>query len=100
MTDLSPLARLEQLRSLDLGYCQRVKNLAPLAGLRDLQHLDLQDTIVRDLSPLASLRDLQSLKAARLVCGSTNKAAQMSSRRARSLRARRDGVLQLATGCI
>jgi len=60
-TDLSPLAGLQGLQSLDLQFCEGVTDLAPLAGLQALQNLDLSGTDVTDLAPLAGLQALQSL---------------------------------------
>ena len=60
VSDLAPLANLTKLRSLDLEDTQ-VSDLAPLANLTKLQSLDLDDTQVSDLTPLANLTKLQSL---------------------------------------
>lgn len=58
--DLSPVADLTDLGSLDLSGCTRVTDLGPLSGLRKLTRLDLQGcTGVADLSPLANLQALQ-----------------------------------------
>jgi internalin A len=61
LTDLSPLAGLTGLQSLNLSDCQRVTDPAPLAGLQALQSLDLASTAVTDLAPLAGLQALQRL---------------------------------------
>jgi internalin A len=61
LRDLSPLARLQGLESLDLSMCAGVTDLSPLAGLQGLQSLNLSHTWVRDLSPLAGLQELRSL---------------------------------------
>ena len=61
LTDLSPLARLERLQSLNLYFCKGVTDLAPLAGLQGLQTLFLTATGVTDLAPLAGLQGLQTL---------------------------------------
>ena len=62
LSDLSPLAGLRALQSLDLWECTGVRDLSPLAGLRALQRLDLRSCEgVSDLSPLVSLQVLQSL---------------------------------------
>src|SRR5215203_1286239 len=58
--DLSPLACLAGLQSLDLAGT-KVMNLTPLACLAGLQSLDLVGTGVTDLSPLLGLAGLQSL---------------------------------------
>jgi internalin A len=60
-TDLSPLARLKQLQTLNLSGCEDVTDVTPLAGILGLQDLDLSCTGVTDLSPLAGLQALQSL---------------------------------------
>src|ERR1041385_1194578 len=39
--DLSPLAELTHLTTLDLGHCTQVGDLGPLAGLKELITLDL-----------------------------------------------------------
>ncbi len=58
--DLTPLAALTDLPSLDLSGCQRVTDLGPLAGLRRLQRLDLHGCRqVTDLTPLQHLQSLQ-----------------------------------------
>lgn len=61
VSDLSPLTELTSLRSLNLGSCSS-SDLRPLAGLTSLQSLDLSDCIaVTDLTPLAGLFSLRSL---------------------------------------
>ncbi|MEC7945958.1 MAG: NACHT domain-containing protein [Myxococcota bacterium] len=58
--DLSPVAELTELGSLDLSGCTRVTDLGPLSGLRKLTRLDLQGCKgVADLAPLANLQALQ-----------------------------------------
>jgi len=58
--DLSPVAALEELGSLDLSGCTRVTDLGPLSGLHKLTRLDLQGcAAVEDLGPLANLQALQ-----------------------------------------
>ena len=58
--DLSPLAKLQGLQSLDLTWA-KVKDLRPLASLQGLQSLGLSFSTVSDLSPLTGLQGLQSL---------------------------------------
>ncbi|HUW82784.1 MAG TPA: P-loop NTPase fold protein [Phycisphaerae bacterium] len=58
--DLSPLAGLKPLTELYLSTTQ-VRDLVPLAGLTNLINLDLSRTQVRDLSPLAGLKALERL---------------------------------------
>ena len=60
--DLAPLAGLAQLQSLSLYGCTGVADLAPLAGLKQLHGLDLYGcTGVADLAPLAGLAQLRVL---------------------------------------
>lgn len=66
--DLSPLACLSQLQALSLisgeiEFIQTLKlgSLTPLAGLRLLQRLQLEETDVVDIQPLASLTGLRLL---------------------------------------
>ena len=54
MSDLAPLAGLTNLQTLDCHSTQ-VSDLAPLAGLTNLQTLDCHSTQVSDLAPLAGL---------------------------------------------
>jgi len=65
LSDLSPLANLTTLQSLDCHSTQ-VSSLAPLANLTSLQWLDCHSTQVSDLVPLANLTALQWLN-----CSST-----------------------------
>jgi len=58
--DLTPLAELTSLVSLDLAGT-KVTDLTPLAGLTVLQSLDLRGTPVTDLTPLAGVTGLKSL---------------------------------------
>ncbi len=60
LKEIAPLARLKNLKSLHLDDTQ-VADLSPLAGLRKLEWLHLHDTQVVDLSPLAGLRKLEWL---------------------------------------
>ena len=54
-SDLEGLARLTALESLDLSGCQLPDNLRPLAQLRNLKSLQLQNTGV----PEAAIIELQ-----------------------------------------
>ena len=70
--DLSPLAGLTSLQSLNLAGCKQLRgNLSPLAGLTSLQSLNLYGCrqLSGGLSPLAGLTSLQSLDLTR--CGSS-----------------------------
>ena len=60
MTDLTPLAQLTNLQSLNCSDTQ-VTDLTPLAQLANLQSFDCGDTQVTDLTPLAQLTNLRSL---------------------------------------
>ena len=51
---MAPLAGLTNLQSLDLNGTQ-VSDVAPLAGLTNLQSLDLRGTQVSDVAPLAGM---------------------------------------------
>ncbi|GAA3989601.1 NACHT domain-containing protein [Allokutzneria multivorans] len=56
--DLSPLAKLDNLRSLSLADCERIEDLTPLARL-PLRTLSLQRASqLIDLQPLAGMRNL------------------------------------------
>ena len=55
--DISLLARLVNLRTLDLSHTQ-VQDIGPLAGLENLRHLYLFNTQVQDIGPLAGLVNL------------------------------------------
>jgi len=62
LSDLSPLAGLTNLSSLDLSNCKDLSDLSPLAGLTNLSNLILKRcTALSDLSPLAGLRNLSTL---------------------------------------
>ena len=61
VSDLTPLARLANLQSLDMNQAAGVKDLSPLARLAGLRSLNLAGTGVEDLSPLAGLKNLSSL---------------------------------------
>jgi len=61
LCDIAPLAVLRHLEHLNLNY-SRVSNLEPLSGLLNLQSLHLFQTQVSDLSPLASLINLQEIR--------------------------------------
>jgi hypothetical protein len=58
------IAGLTDLQRLDLTNTQ-VSDLAPLAGLTALRNLDLSETQVNDLTPLAGLTALQNLDLSR-----------------------------------
>src|SRR6516165_2796889 len=61
LIDLSPLARLTLLQTLNLT-CWQLTDFSPLTKLTSLQTLDLSDCEqLTDLSPLARLTSLQTL---------------------------------------
>ncbi|NOS87464.1 MAG: TIR domain-containing protein [Methylococcaceae bacterium] len=65
LDDLSPLAALSNLQTLDCGITS-ISDLSPLATLGNLQTLKCVGTNISDLSPLAALSNLQTLN-----CSST-----------------------------
>jgi internalin A len=70
LTDLSPLAGLASLQTLELYGC-RLTDLSPLAGLTSLQTLGLsRNEQLTDFSPLAGLASLQTLEL--FFCGLTD----------------------------
>ena len=63
ISDLSPLAGLTQLNHLELYHASNLSDLSPLAGLTQLNHLELsQARNISDLSPLAGLTQLNHLE--------------------------------------
>jgi len=60
VTDATPLAKLTNLQSIDLGLT-RVTDATPLAKLTNLQSIDLSFTGVTDVTPFAKLTNLQSI---------------------------------------
>jgi Leucine-rich repeat (LRR) protein len=64
ISDLSPLAGLVKLKSLDL-LSTNISDLSPLAVLENLTNLNLSRTSVSDLSPLAVLENLTNLDLSR-----------------------------------
>ena len=60
ISNLSPLAGLTNLQYLNL-YSNLISDLSPLEGLTNLQELDLDGNQISDLSPLAGLTNLQEL---------------------------------------
>jgi len=61
VTDLAPLAKLENLKRLHLYNRTHGCDLIPLAGLKNLESLTLAGTSDRDLTPLIGLTNLKSL---------------------------------------
>jgi hypothetical protein len=60
VSDLSPLAELKNLKELDLNNFH-VSDLSALAELKNVKELYLSGTQASDLSPLAELEDLTTL---------------------------------------
>ncbi|MEL6341722.1 MAG: leucine-rich repeat domain-containing protein, partial [Myxococcota bacterium] len=63
LTDVSPLARAPALQRLSLSACAALRDFSPLAEMHALRALDLSDNLaLEDLSPLARLHNLRSLE--------------------------------------
>ena len=60
ITDVKPLAKLRELRHLDLTQNQ-IEDLRPLANLTKLESLTLNQNRITDLSPLVNLKSLRVL---------------------------------------
>lgn len=58
--DLSPVERLTDLKKLNL-YASSVKNIQPLSGLKNLEELILDSTLVADIKPIKELKKLKVL---------------------------------------
>ncbi|GAB2854195.1 NACHT domain-containing protein [Actinoallomurus bryophytorum] len=58
--DLRPLATL-RLDGLGLWGCRGIRDFSPLARLPELRFLDLEDTNIGDLSPIAEMANLETL---------------------------------------
>jgi hypothetical protein len=61
LTDISPLVNLISLQTLNLSLNVRLRDISPLANLTFLQTLDLSENDITDISPLANLTTLQTL---------------------------------------
>lgn len=66
ISDLTPLAGLTNLERLNLRG-NRIADLTPLAGLTNLRELHLGDNQIRDISPLAGLTNLTWFSAGNFV---------------------------------
>jgi Leucine-rich repeat (LRR) protein len=62
--NVEPLSRLRGLKSVDLSNVNTLFDLSPLAGLRNLSSLDVFGTYV-DLRPIRALRGLEALRIGR-----------------------------------
>ena len=58
ISDLSPIAGLHNLRTLDIGD-NSVSDLSPLAELTNLESINIGNNRISDLSPLAGLKNLE-----------------------------------------
>lgn len=58
LTDISLLAKLKNLKNLNLGY-NEISDLTPLAGLGELEKLHLGSNQITDLRPLGNLKKLK-----------------------------------------
>ena len=58
--DLTPLAEMTEMRSIDLYYAP-VSDLRPLARMTNMRDLYIRETNVSDVTPLASMTKLETL---------------------------------------
>ncbi|WP_185512436.1 leucine-rich repeat domain-containing protein, partial [Listeria booriae] len=63
ITDLTGIQQLSHLKTLHAEGNEggRIQQLAPLASIKNLEHLTLRNEFIQDLTPLAKLTQLQSL---------------------------------------
>ena len=61
VSDISALAALTQLTTLNLGYNRQISDVSALAALTQLTTLDLSSNAVSDISALAALTQLTTL---------------------------------------
>ncbi|MBC1559622.1 hypothetical protein HB911_13005 [Listeria booriae] len=63
ITDLTGIQQLSHLKTLHAEGNEggRIQQLAPLASMKNLEHLTLRNEFIQDLTPLAKLTQLQSL---------------------------------------
>ncbi|MBC1797856.1 hypothetical protein HCA55_14035 [Listeria booriae] len=63
ITDLTGIQQLSHLKTLHAEGNEggRIQQLAPLASMKNLEHLTLRNEFIKDLTPLAKLTQLQSL---------------------------------------
>ncbi len=61
VTDISPLAALTELRSLNLLNNLDLTDIKPLESLSKLETLNLSGTLVKSIKPLSKLSELRSL---------------------------------------
>lgn len=61
LEDIGEIAKLRNLRRLDIRYCPRLYDLSPLSELKELQMIDLSDCKkLCSIRPLAGMKRLQS----------------------------------------
>jgi len=60
---LAPFAKMPNLRKLDLRFAAGIKDLTPLAGLKNLEELTIWGTGVTDLNPIKDLPKLRRIDA-------------------------------------
>ena len=62
ISDLTPIAGLMQLESLDIGGIgNHVSDLSPIANLTNIKHLGLGGNPISDLSPIANFTQLETI---------------------------------------
>ena len=61
LTTLAPLAALKTLKSLYVGGNNNIKDIKPLAGMAELESLDIAMTGVSDLEPVKTMPKLRRL---------------------------------------
>ncbi len=59
--DLSGIEHLTELKNLNLYSNNEIEDISPLAKLKKLTHLTLNDNKIKDITPLAGLTQLQTL---------------------------------------
>ena len=82
--DLSPLAGLKNLEGFQL-HQTKASDLSPLADLKKLQRIDLEGTEVSDLSPLAGMENLEELYLDRTEASDLSPLAGLKNLRALTL---------------
>ncbi|ECP0813508.1 LPXTG cell wall anchor domain-containing protein, partial [Listeria monocytogenes] len=61
ISDISPLANLTKMYSLNLGANHNLSDLSPLSNMTGLNYLTVTESKVKDVTPIANLTDLYSL---------------------------------------
>ena len=62
LTDITPLAALSNLSSLDLSSCESIRTILPLAGLKSLQRLFFTSLRIRSIESLRGIKELRDLQ--------------------------------------